>query len=135
MMLFVKNFVGSLIVMGLLDFIWLGFVAKKFNLEQLREIGRIENNTFNVHMPAALVVYLFMALLMALFVMPRVEGQSLLASFFIGAAMGLSIYAVFDMTNYAILKNYPLPFALVDMAWGMTLFAVTTVILSLFKIK
>jgi len=37
--------------------------------------------------------------------------------------MGLSIYAVFDFTNYAIFDKYQLPFALADTMWGGTLFA------------
>lgn len=35
-----------------------------------------------------------------------------------GALIGLAMYGVYDMTNYATLTAYPLAFALSDMLWG-----------------
>jgi uncharacterized membrane protein len=37
--------------------------------------------------------------------------------------MGLSIYAVYDFTNYATFEKYEPAFALADTLWGGTLFA------------
>lgn len=42
-----------------------------------------------------------------------------------GALLGFAMYGVYDLTNYATLKDYPIQFALTDMAWGTYLFAVT----------
>ena len=42
--------------------------------------------------------------------------------------MGLLVYGVFDMTNMAILKNYPIPFLLADMAWGTVVFGIVSVL-------
>ena len=41
------------------------------------------------------------------------------------AAIGAATYAVYDFTNYATIKNYTLPFALQDTAWGSLLFGLT----------
>jgi uncharacterized membrane protein len=35
------------------------------------------------------------------------------------------MYGLYDLTNYATLVDYPIRFALTDMAWGSYLFAVT----------
>ena len=35
-----------------------------------------------------------------------------------GGLLGASMYGVYDLTNYATLANYPLIFAVTDMAWG-----------------
>ena len=43
--------------------------------------------------------------------------------------MGFVVYGIFDMTNMAILKNYPLLFAAVDMSWGTFAFIVVSAIL------
>ncbi len=43
---------------------------------------------------------------------------------------GVAVYAVYDFTNLAILKDYTLQFAVTDTLWGGTLFAIAHYILS-----
>lgn len=43
-----------------------------------------------------------------------------------GFLFGLVLYGVFDMTNLAIFKNYPLYTGLIDMLWGSILMSTTT---------
>ena len=43
--------------------------------------------------------------------------------------LGFSIYAVFDFTNYAILKDWSVTTALFDIIWGSLLYAVITFII------
>ena len=40
--------------------------------------------------------------------------------------LGFCVYGIYDGTNYAIFKNYPIPFAVMDTVWGGVLFATTT---------
>jgi len=40
-----------------------------------------------------------------------------------GALLGVSMYGLYDLTNYATLSRYTLSFALTDIAWGTLLFA------------
>ena len=40
-----------------------------------------------------------------------------------GGLLGLAMYGVYDLTNYATLSKYPLTFAVSDMAWGTFLCA------------
>lgn len=130
-----KNFGLSLLLFAIFDFVWLGFVMNKFNTEQLRNIGRIVDGKFQVNFTAAAIVYVFMAALMALFLLPKIgQGASLGTALLWGALMGLCVYGIYDMTNLAILKDYPLAFALVDMSWGTALFAAVAAILSSGKI-
>lgn len=115
------------------DFLWLGFVMKDFNLRQLAEIGRIENGDFNIQYAAAVGAYFFMALAVAFFVLPQLSVRSGFLSIFMrGALMGLVLYGVYDMTNLAILKSYPLAFVAADMAWGTFLYGLVTYISSRF---
>lgn len=39
--------------------------------------------------------------------------------------LGLAVYAVYETTNYATFKNWPLYMVLVDTLWGGVLFALT----------
>ena len=126
---FVKNFSVAFVSFLILDFLWLGFVVKDFNLRQLADIGRIENGQFNLAYFPAVLVYVLMALGVVVFVLPKVAGEtSILWPFLWGALLGFIIYGVFDMTNLAVLKNYPLQFAMMDMAWGTLAFGVVTVL-------
>lgn len=106
-----------------LDFVWLGLIVKDFNLRQLAPIGRIENGKFDILVWPVIVVYLIMAISLVLFSIPKsASASSNLEAWLWGAALGFSVYGVYDLTNLAILKNYPLTFALVDVAWGTFLY-------------
>jgi len=43
----------------------------------------------------------------------------------LGAALGFVMYGLYDLTNLATLSAYPVQFALTDIVWGTTLFAVS----------
>ena len=63
------------------------------------------------------------------FVLPQAGGvwwKSLL----FGAFFGFVVYGVYDLTNYAVLKDFPGIMVVVDMAWGATICGVCSLILS-----
>tara|TARA_B110001454_G_scaffold16145_1_gene14540 strand:+ start:34846 stop:35259 length:414 start_codon:yes stop_codon:yes gene_type:complete len=122
-MTFLKTFGVSIVSFAVLDFLWFKFVVKDFNSRELAEIGRIKDGEFDILLAPALGTYVLMALAMALFVVPNLSGDSAWwKAFLLSACMGLIIYGIFDMTNLAILKNYPIKFMLADMAWGTFVF-------------
>ena len=49
-----------------------------------------------------------------------------------GAFLGLATYGVYDMTNLATLKKYPVSFAVQDMIWGTILFGLSATVAALF---
>ena len=128
----IKVFGATFVLFAVLDFIWLGFVMKEFNMRQLAEIGRIENGVFQLMYLPAIIVYVLMAAGFTVFVYPQLSLENGVNVFLKSALMGLVVYGVYDMTNLAILKNYPLPFALVDMAWGSFAFGAVGLIVKKF---
>lgn len=130
-MIYLKTYLASLVILAVLDYIWLGLIIKNFTNQQLAPVARMSEGQVSPVMWAALLVYLVMGLAATLFVAPKAEVHSIPASFAWGAALGFVIYAIYDMTNYAILKDYPLTFALVDIAWGTFLFGATGAVLCL----
>lgn len=123
----IKYFFTTLLLFIIFDFLWLGFVVKDFNLRHLSEIGRIKDGDFDLGYLPATFAYLFMALAQTVFVRPKVlSATSVTKAFYYGALMGLIIYGVYDMTNLAILKNYPLIFSIADMAWGTFVFGLVS---------
>ena len=120
-----KLFIVVLVFMLAVDFVWLSFVANRFYVEQFGPIGRMVDGKFQVLYWAGAVVYLVMAAGLVFFALPRV-GKSWLEAALVGAAYGFLVYAVYDFTNLATLNHWPLALLAVDVSWGTTLGALST---------
>lgn len=107
-------------VMGVLDFIWLGTIAKTFYRSQ---IGRLLLDKPN--MTAAVFFYVIYVVGVVTFVItPALEKGSLSYAIGRGALFGLVAYATYDLTNLATMKGFTSKVVLVDLAWGAFLTAV-----------
>ncbi len=112
----------------ILDMVWLGLIANQFYVRNLLPIGRIEDNHFKPVLWAAGLVYLFLALGIYYFLLPRIDsGSGYISTFLMGAFLGFLIYGVYDMTNYSTLKDFPLHLALADIMWGSCVCGLATV--------
>lgn len=122
MSFYLKAFAILFISFILLDLVWLGFIAKSFYIDQFSKIGRIENGEFKIVYWAGAAVYVFMSIAMIYFVLPQLgTDDSILSVFGKGALLGFCAYGIYDMTNYATLKDWTIPLSLVDMLWGTVL--------------
>ncbi len=112
MKIWLTGYGAALLVVGLLDGLWLGFIARDF---YRRELGDLMADSVRIA-PAAVFYFGFPAGLVALALTPAPTslGMAVLRS----AVLGLVAYGVYDMTNMATLRTWSLKLALVDMAWG-----------------
>jgi len=116
-MQFAKLYLSALVAFCALDFTWLGVVAKSLYREQMGHLMRSD-----VQWGAAVAFYLiYVGAVVVLCVLPAIERQSLHRAIGLGALFGLAAYAAFDLTSLALLKDYPLKIALIDLAWGTVL--------------
>ena len=102
----------ALVVMGVLDALWLGVVASGFYAEQMGALM-----TDSIRPVPALLFYLLYPLAivgLALSPVPATRQVAVLRS----AALGLTAYGVYDLSNLATLRGWSVPLTLVDMAWG-----------------
>ena len=130
-----KNFIIAFFSFLVLDFVWLGLVVKKFNMEMLAEIGRFKDGQFDLLYVPAIATYVLMAAAIAIFVVPKIAGpDDWLNVVIYGGLMGVVVFGIFDLTNLAILKNYPMLFAVVDMAWGTFAFIAVSAIVKKFGV-
>jgi uncharacterized membrane protein len=107
-------------VMGVLDFIWLGTVAKTFYRSQ---IGKLLLDKPN--MTAAVLFYVIYVVGVVTFVIsPALEKDSLSYALTRGALFGFVAYATYDLTNLATMKGFTAKVVVVDLAWGALLTAV-----------
>ena len=103
---------AALLVMGVLDAVWLGFIARDFYRREIGDLMAAE-----VHkLPAALFYFGYPAGLVALALQPLPEGPFMAARR--GALLGLVAYGTYDLTNMATLRQWSPTLALADIAWG-----------------
>src|SRR5689334_1853627 len=98
--------VTSLITL-VIDFIWLGFIANKLYLSELGSLVRKSaSGSLSPLWVPAILVYLVIPLAITLFAVPKGIQKSTIEAFMWGALLGMSLYAVYDLTNLATLQNW-----------------------------
>ena len=110
-----------------LDFIWLGIFASSLYKKDLGGFLRMSGDSMQPVIWAALVVYIAIPAGIVLFALPRVSPDNpVVSSLCWGALYGIIVYTIYDMTNYSLLRDWPLRISLVDICWGGFLNAVGT---------
>jgi len=109
-------------VMGVLDYLWLGFIAKNLYSSELGKLLLEKPN-----MVAALAFYFIYVVGVVVFVIsPALASGSLWSAVGYGALFGLVAYATYDLTNLATVNGFTLKVALIDMCWGAFITAATS---------
>jgi uncharacterized membrane protein len=103
---------AALVVMGVLDALWLGVIARDL---YRREIGDLMAAQIRLA-PAALFYLGYPAGLVALAVQPMPD--SIWMAAWRSALFGLVAYGTYDLTNMATLRHWSVTVTLADMAWG-----------------
>lgn len=107
-----KPYLTALLVLGVLDGVWLGWLMRSF---YRRHIGAQMADQPRWR-PALLFYLSYPAALIVLALLPA--GQPPMLQVARAALVGLVAYGVYDLTNRATLRHWPLKLALVDVAWG-----------------
>lgn len=119
---FLKMYGVGVVTCFAVDLVWLGVVAKGF---YQRELGHLMRSDVQ-WVPAVLFYLIYVAALVVFVAAPAVERQSVGRALGFGAFFGLAAYAAFDLTALALLKDFSLSAALVDLAWGAFLSAIVS---------
>ena len=117
------TYAATFVVMVALDMIWLGVVAKSVYQEGMGHL-MAEKPVVSVAV-AFYVLYAVGLVFFAVVANEAATGYGKTALY--GALFGFSAYATYDLTNLATLKNWPVGLALLDMAWGTVVSAVSAV--------
>ncbi len=119
-----------------LDYFWLAVLMKSFYLRELADLARTTPDRRSIlpRLGAAAGVYLALPGGIVLFALPRVDPANLLVSAIAwGAIYGLAVYSVYDLTNRATLRHWPVKLVVVDTAWGCVLCALATLAAALIR--
>jgi len=104
------------------DLLYLGVLMKDFYSRELGDLARRDGASLSPRWGAALLVYLLIPCGLVLFIRPLLgPTTSWLQALGYGAAFGLVVYGVYDLTNLATLEKWTVRLAAADMAWGCVL--------------
>lgn len=108
------------IIMGMLDYIWLGFVAKKLYYDEMGDILLRKPNM----LPALIFYVIYVVGSVVIAVAPALAYGSWIYALGMGALLGFVAYATYDLTNLATMKGFSKKIVIIDLAWGAFLTAV-----------
>jgi uncharacterized membrane protein len=91
----IKVYFATLPIFLAIDFFWLGFLMAKFYKMELGPLSRGASDTYETVWWADAVALIW------------------------GGLYGFVLYAVYDMTNYALVARWPLKMSIVDICWGI----------------
>jgi len=109
-----------LITLLVIDLIWLLGVAKNLYQQEMGDLMATEPKLI-----AGLAFYLLYAIGVCIFVIvPALSKQSWIYAVQYGALFGFFCYMTYDLTNLAVIRNFPTGLAFIDIAWGSAVTAV-----------
>jgi uncharacterized membrane protein len=117
----IPAYFASMLVMFVLDLIWLSQLAKPIYARGIGHLMAAEPNLLY----AALFYLVFVFGLMWYAVKPNMQTNNVKSTFLAGSIFGFFIYASYDLTNLALLKDWPLGLSMIDMTWGTLLSGVS----------
>jgi uncharacterized membrane protein len=119
MIKYAAAFAATAAAMMALDFVWLDLVAKGMYRQG---IGHLMAPAPNLA-AAALFYVVYVTGLLVFAVAPYRAQPGWRKTLTTAAMVGFLVYASYDLTNLALLRDWPLGMSLADMAWGTVLSA------------
>ena len=123
-MTYVVAYIATAVVFLGLDAIWLSKVALGMYRQELGSLLLDKPN-----LPIAAGFYLlYVAGIVILAIVPALGEGGWIKALLMGAVLGLVAYGTYDITNLSTLKGWSVKLAVIDIAWGTALTAVSATI-------
>jgi len=115
-------YLSFLISLVAIDLVWLLGVAKALYRDEMGALMASDPKLI-----AGLGFYLLYALGACIFVIaPALTKQSWIQAVQYGALFGFFCYMTYDLTNLAVIRDFPTRLAFIDIAWGSLVTAVSS---------
>lgn len=121
MLKFLPAYLTIIVVMFVLDIIWLSVIAQPVYQQGIGHLMAAKPNLLF----AGLFYIVYVSGLMWFALMPNRHHKGLKNTFVAAATFGFFVYASYDLTNLALLKDWPLSLSLIDITWGTLLSGVS----------
>jgi uncharacterized membrane protein len=123
-MAYVVAYIATAIVFLGLDALWLSKIALGMYRQELGSLLLEKPN-----LPIAAGFYLLYVVgIVVLAIVPALTDGGWVKALLLGAVLGLVAYGTYDITNLSTLKGWSTRLALIDIAWGTALSAVSAAI-------
>jgi uncharacterized membrane protein len=120
MLKYLGIYFSFLISLVIVDMVWLLVIAKTLYRTSMGDLMADEPK-----LAAGLAFYVLYAIGVCIFVIvPAISKQSWFDAVLYGALFGFFCYMTYDLTNLAVVRNFPTQLAFIDMAWGSFVTAV-----------
>ena len=107
-------YLAFLVALVSIDLVWLLGIAKNVYRDEMGSLMALEPKLLT-----GLAFYVLYALGACIFVViPALSKQSLSHALIYGALFGFFCYMTYDLTNLAVIRDFPTRLALIDIAWG-----------------
>ena len=107
-------YLAFLVALVSIDLVWLLGIAKNVYRDEMGSLMATEPKLL-----AGLAFYVLYALGALIFVViPALSKQSLSHALLYGALFGFFCYMTYDLTNLAVIQDFPSRLAFIDIAWG-----------------
>ncbi len=118
------NLLKTILILPLVDFIYLNLISPYFK-QQIRDV---QGKDSDLRIIPTILCYIALVVALYIFVINTddTKENKILKAFI----LGLCIYAVYEMTNYALLDNWRVKTVVIDTLWGGVLFALTTFLIT-----
>lgn len=118
------SYIAVLVPLVVLDALWILVLAKNFYTTQMSFLF-----SKSISFTPIVFFYPIYALgVLMLVVIPAVSAGSWFQALWRGALLGLVAYGAYDLTNQATINGWPTVVTFVDMGWGVTVTALTSLI-------
>jgi uncharacterized membrane protein len=115
-------YVVALLVFLALDVIWLGLMGPSYRAVMGDMLSP------QVRYAPAIAFYLLDVLGLMIFIMRPGRSRGVVWVIVHAALFGLFTYGTYDLTNYAVLKNWDLTLTVKDIVWGMVVSSIAATI-------
>lgn len=124
MSVYFKTIIIAFLIFIVIDFLWLGLIARKLYKNELNKLLKKQVNWIS-----AIVFYIIFVVTLSIFVIvPNLDGNSIGKVVLFGALFGLATYSTYDLTNYATIEGFPLKIVFIDLTWGVFIGSITSLL-------
>ncbi len=114
---YAKLYLVAVLIFFLIDLLWLGVIGKGIYQKYMGHLMRPTPNW-----PVAIIFYLLFIIGLIIFaIYPAIANKSWTYALCYGAMYGFFTYMTFDLTNWAVLKDWPWQIVIIDIVWGIVL--------------
>ncbi len=115
----------SIVILPIVDFIYLTLISSHFK----QQIFDIQQSEMKIRIIPTIICYIALIALLNYFILNN--NNSLNKKVLDAFILGLCTYAVYEMTNYALIEKWSIKTVIIDTLWGGILFALTTYLVNL----